>query len=55
LRKSRKAALSPGRGLSAAGRLVVDGEGRAPVLASRSLARLVVDWLDLDWRTLAVV
>ena len=37
------------------GRLVVDGEGSAPVLVSRSLAKLVVDWLDLDWRTLAVV
>jgi hypothetical protein len=35
--------------------LVVDGEGSAPVLVSRSLAKLVVDWLDLDWRTLAVV
>jgi hypothetical protein len=41
--------------LSAAGRLVVDPEGSAAVLVSRSLAKLVVDWLDLDWRTLAVV
>jgi hypothetical protein len=52
---SRVAALSPGRGLSAAGRLVVDRAGSAPVLVSRSLAKLVPDWLDLDGRTPAVV